>query len=224
MSSRAVTILLSVAAALLLATLLPVLGGMRGPSNDVGYQPVQPIAFSHRLHAGELGVSCLYCHGDAEKSRHAGVPDAATCLNCHKFVPAPIGAVRAEADAAAAEGRPPRRIVSPEIRKLYDALGLDENLNPDPKKTPKPIEWQRVHRLPDFVWFDHRPHVAAGVDCAQCHGAVETMERVRQDKDLSMGFCLDCHRTWNKPIGPAVESMAHPPVAGPSTDCSICHF
>lgn len=209
--NRVLTILLAAAAVFLGVALVPVLGGVRGPANHRGFSPAQPIAFSHRLHAGELGVDCLYCHGGAEKSRRAGIPAASTCMNCHRFVTAPIADVRAEEKRAAAEERKPERVVSPELAKLYDALGLDGNLERDPAKTPRPIEWVRVHDLPDFVWFDHRPHVAAGVACESCHGPVANMERVRQEFDLSMGFCLDCHRT----------TTAAPK---PGTDCSICHF
>src|SRR5690606_9460674 len=142
----------------------------RLPGNDQGYEPEQPIRFSHRLHAGEMGIDCLYCHSGADKSRHAGIPAASTCMNCHKFVTAPLGAVREEDERAAAEGRSPRRVVSPEIRKIYDALGLDEQLARDQSRPQKPIEWVQVHNLPDFVFFSHSAHVNAGVECQTCHG------------------------------------------------------
>jgi hypothetical protein len=106
------------------------LQGTRLPGNDQGYEPTQPIAFSHRLHAGELEISCLYCHAQAESSRHAGIPAAGTCMNCHLYVTAPIDVVRAEAALAKTEKREPRPIVSDKLKRLYAALGLDEDLKP----------------------------------------------------------------------------------------------
>jgi hypothetical protein len=187
------------------------------PSNHQGYEPAQPISYSHRLHAGELQIPCQYCHSGAEKSRYAGVPAASTCMNCHRFVTAPIGALRAEEKAAAQEKRPVRPIVSPELRKLYDALGLDAEMKRDATRAQRAIAWTRVHNLPDFVYFDHRPHVGAGVACQTCHGPVETMERVRQVSDLSMGWCVNCHRD-------AAANGIAGRAAAPSTDCSTCHY
>jgi hypothetical protein len=132
-------------------------------------------------------------------------------------VTAPLGAVRAEQDLAKQEDRPPRPVVSPELKKLYDAMGLDDKLQPDPKRKPTPIPWVKVHNLPDHASFDHRAHVLAGVACQRCHGAVETMERVRQVEPLSMGWCVNCHRESNRfgVIGKKVNA---------STDCSTCHY
>jgi hypothetical protein len=107
-------------------------------------------------------------------------------------------------------------VVSPELQKLYDALALDAKLEPDPAKHPEPIAWVRVHNLPDFTCFDHRSHVNAGVTCQHCHGPVETMERVRQVADLSMGWCVNCHRE-SANNGVAGKKVRH------STDCSVCH-
>jgi hypothetical protein len=191
--------------------------GMPLPGNHSGYQPAQPIAFSHRLHAGELQMPCLYCHSGAEKSRIAGIPAASVCMNCHKFVTAPFGAVRAEDEAATEENRPVRPIVSPELQKLYDALALDEQREPDPRGSPTPIVWTQVHNLPDFVHFDHRAHVAADVTCTTCHGAVDTMEAMRQVETLRMGWCVNCHREVNQ-IG-----VAGRPVHA-SIDCVTCHY
>ena len=189
----------------------------RFPGNDQGYEPIQPIAFSHRLHAGELGIACLHCHSPAERSRHAGVPSANVCMNCHKFVTAPFGAIRHEDELAQKEGRRPRRLISPEIQKIYTALALNDSLQFDPAKHLIPIQWMQIHKLPDFVYFDHRPHVAAGVECQKCHGAVQTMERVRQQEDLSMGWCVNCHRAVN------TDGVAGKNVNAP-TDCSACHY
>lgn len=187
------------------------------PGNNRGFEPPQPIRFSHRLHAGELEIACLYCHSSAEKSRHAGIPPASTCMNCHRFVTASFADVQAENRAALKEKREPRQVVSAELRKLYDALALGPDLKPDPSKTPKPIEWVRVHDLPDFVFFPHHRHVMAGVACQKCHGPVETMERVRQDLHLSMGFCVNCHRDVNE--GGLEGKAVHA-----STDCVVCHY
>ncbi len=229
-----------VSAGLLAATVfaallaLPGAGTARLPGNQMGYEPSQPIAFSHRLHAGELGVPCLYCHSGAEKSRYAGVPAASVCMNCHRFVPAPFGAIRAEDELAKKEKRAPRHIVSPEIQKIYDALALGPDLKPDPAKQPRPIAWVKVHNLPDFTYFDHRPHVNGGVDCQTCHGPVEAMERVRQTSDLSMGWCVNCHRGVQRSgLNGKFESLPAPRAKGampathklnPSIDCMTCHF
>lgn len=191
---------------------------LRLPGDHRGYEPEQPIAYSHRLHAGELGLDCLYCHTGATRSRHAGIPPASVCMNCHRMVTAGFDAVLAERELAAIEGREPRPIVSAELKKLYDALALDDELNPDPEREPRPIEWLRVHNLPDFVYFDHRVHVARGVACETCHGPVQAMERVSQFSDLSMGWCVQCHRDNSAdPDAPLLTGHV-------STDCSTCHF
>jgi hypothetical protein len=214
---RIVTLVLLVGMTFAALALVPRLAALRLPGNHAGYQPAQPIAYSHRLHAGELQIPCAYCHSGAQRSRTAGIPAASTCMNCHRFVTAPRSAVRAEELAAKAEGRKPGRVVSAEIQKIYDALGLGPDLKPDPGREPRPIEWQRVHKVPDFAVFDHRPHVAAGVACQKCHGPVETMEVMRQVETLSMGWCVACHRNPT-----AVVAAGGPRVA--STDCAACHY
>jgi hypothetical protein len=187
------------------------------PGNQQSYEPVQPIAFSHRLHSGKLQIACVYCHFGAEQSRHAGIPAAGICMNCHRLVTASRDAVLEEYQKAQQERRPAQPVISPELQKLYDALGLDDKLQPDPAKKTAPIAWVRVHNLPAFACFDHRSHVGAGVSCQQCHGPVEEMERVRQASDLSMGWCVNCHR-----------ESARTGVSGkkvqPSTDCATCHY
>jgi hypothetical protein len=217
MRSPVLTIVLLIGLAGSVFTLAPKLSTAHIPGNQQDYEPFQPIAFSHRLHAGELQVSCLYCHSGAESSRHAGIPAASTCMNCHKFITAPLGALRAEDELAKKENRRPRPIFSPEIQKIYDALALNTQMAPDPQKALQPIAWTRIHRLPDFVYFNHSAHVGAGVACQQCHGPVETMDRVRQVPDLSMGWCVNCHRAAN------ATGAASRPVQ-PSTDCSTCHY
>ncbi len=187
------------------------------PGNQQGYEPVQPIAFSHRLHAGDLQIACIYCHSGADRSRHAGIPASSLCMNCHRLVTASPDAMLQEVQQARQAGRPPQPVISPELVKLYDSLGLDEKMQPDPAKKLRPIPWVKVHNLPDFSCFDHRPHVRAGVECQECHGPVQTMERVRQVEDLSMGWCVNCHR--EKGIA-GVDGKK----VKPSTDCAACHY
>lgn len=146
-----------------------------------GYAPVQPIKYSHELHAGKYKINCLYCHSGADKSKQATIPSASTCMNCHAHVTA-----SAKYDGA----------VSPEIAKIYDAVGWDANKKAyDPSKTQKPIKWVRIHNLPDFAYFNHSQHVKTGkVECQSCHGPVETMKVVYQQSSLQMGWCINCHR------------------------------
>ncbi len=218
MRSKVLTIYLSIAIALSLLVFLSAYNkNVMLPGNHQGYEPVQPIQYSHRLHAGELGIDCQFCHTGAEKSRHAGIPPVQTCMNCHKFITAPYLEVKAEDELAVKENRKPRQIISKEIAKIYEAIGLDNELKSDSSKTPSSIKWIKVHKLPDFVYFDHRPHVAAGVQCQTCHGAVETMERVRQVNDLSMGWCVNCHRDAN-------ANGINRKKVNASTDCTACHY
>jgi hypothetical protein len=186
------------------------------PGNQQGYEPEQPIAFSHRLHAGEQQISCLYCHHGAEQGRHAGIPSAGICMSCHRFVTAPQKAMIAEFLEARKANRAPQPVISPELGKLYEALGLDSNLERDPMKVPKPIAWVKVHNLPSYTCFDHRAHQRAGVECQRCHGPVESMDRLRQVSDLSMGWCVNCHRE-TKITG--VDGK----VGQPSIECATCH-
>jgi hypothetical protein len=192
------------------------------PGNQEGYAPEQPIAFSHKQHAGDLGIGCLYCHHSAAKSPHAGMPAASLCMNCHKFVTTTWEVARKEQEDAQQEGRPKRLIISSELQKLYDAQGLawakgkdKEGWEKDPAKAPKPIAWVKVHNVPDYTRFDHRVHVNAKVACQECHGPVQTMDVIRQSVDLSMGWCLRCHKE-HKDVGGKKVS--------PSTDCAACHY
>ena len=218
MNNRVFTIFLGAGLLLCLTIFLTSYSNnVRLPGNHEGYEPVQPVAYSHRLHAGELQIPCLHCHSDAERSRNAGIPTVQVCMNCHLYVTAPIVNVRAEDKRADAAKEKPGRIVSSRLRILYDAAGLDDSLKSDPGKSPSPIAWVKVHNLPDFAYFNHGGHVSAGVTCQRCHGAIETMERVRQVSDLSMGWCVNCHRDVN---ANGVNGKA---VLAP-TDCSGCHF
>jgi Cytochrome c7 and related cytochrome c len=206
MNSRILTLLLLVGVTFSGIALVPKLRSYRLLGNHQDYEPKQSIAFSHRLHAGELQITCVYCHSGAETSRHAGIPATSVCMNCHKSVTAPFGTLRESPKA-----------ISNELRTLYDSLGLDENLKPDSKKSPHPFPWVRVHKLPAFAQFDHRAHVHAGVKCQKCHGPVETMERVRQVESLSMGWCVSCHREANA-VGVDGKKVHA------SLDCATCHY
>jgi hypothetical protein len=197
---------------------------IRLPGDNQGYAPVQPIAFSHRVHAGELNIDCQYCHFGARQSRHAGVPPASVCMNCHQTVTASSDTLLKEKVAAQASGRDPKLIVSPELRKLYDALGLDEGLNPSPDGQTTPIEWVRVHNLADFVYFDHRVHVARDVACETCHGPVQGMDRLRQESDLSMGWCIECHRSQSFSAHEALSGSTDRIENHVSTNCVSCHL
>ncbi len=176
-------------------------------TTDVGYQPAQPLPYSHAQHAGKLGIDCRYCHTTVEYAALAAVPPTQTCVNCHANI-------------------------MPDSRKM---LKVRESY-----ATGLPIEWVRVHDLPDFVYFDHSAHVRRGVGCVSCHGRVDKMEVVYQTEPLSMGWCLDCHRKPEEHLRPTavVTQMDWVPFEervtlgrrvrrelniDPSTDCSTCH-
>lgn len=139
---------------------------------DVGYRPEQPLPFSHKLHAGDLGVDCRYCHNTVELSAHANVPPTRTCLNCH-------------------------RLILPESKKL---LLVRESWS-----EKKPIGWIRVHKSPDYCYFNHSAHLYAGIGCSDCHGPVANMEIVALTEPLSMSWCLDCHRRPEPHLRPRTE-------------------
>ncbi len=144
-----------------------------------GYQPVQPIKFSHELHAGTNQIQCQYCHSGAWKSKNATIPSLNICMNCHKYVQA----------TEKYNGE-----ISPEINKIYAALDYD----PETQKygdDPKPVEWVRIHNLPDLAYFNHSQHVkVAGIECQKCHGPIQTMAEVYQYSPLTMKWCINCHR------------------------------
>lgn len=157
--------------------------------NARGYAPAQPIDFSHRLHAGEYQIACLYCHYGAERSRHAGIPALSVCLNCHESL----------------------QVQSAEVAKLKEAFAQN-----------RPVEWIQVHRLPDFTYFNHSQHLSGGVACQDCHGPVETMDRLRQEAPLTMGWCIDCHRSRGISEFTAPAEPAGLPSGG--QDCAKCHY
>jgi len=174
---------------------------------DVGYQPTQPVPYSHKLHAGEFGIDCRYCHASVETSAVANVPPTQVCMNCHKLV---------QRD-------------SPKLEALRVSA-----------QSGQPMRWVRVHKLPDYAYFEHRAHLHAGIGCVSCHGHIEDMETVGQVEPLSMSWCLDCHRNptphrrpraevtnmkWTPPRDPAARQAQLEQLGPvrPPVDCSGCH-
>lgn len=174
---------------------------------DVGYQPLQPVPYSHKLHAGNLGMDCYYCHSTVERAAHAAVPATETCMNCH---------VRVKPE-------------SPLLKPVRDSYA-----------SGNPVPWIKIHRLADYVYFNHSSHVTAGVSCVSCHGRIDQMIEVKQVQPLSMSWCLECHRNpapnlrpvefvtkldWRPDRDPAEigrEIIAAKKIA-PPVNCSGCH-
>ena len=153
---------------------------------DQGYQPIQEIHYSHKIHAGDNQIDCKFCHSAARTSKTAGIPSLNVCMNCHKTIDEYTGPVTEQYTKEFYDG---------EIQKLYDAVGWDPE-NMAYTGVQKPVKWTRIHNLPDHVYFNHSQHVTvAGVACQQCHGDVQTMEVVEQHAPLTMGWCINCHRT-----------------------------
>ena len=150
--------------------------GMMGIGIYEGYAPEQPINFSHKIHAGQNAINCVYCHSGVEKSKISNVPSANVCMNCHKAIQeGPVAGKK-------------------EIAKIYAALDYDpakDTYGPN----PKPIKWIKVHQLPEHAYFNHSQHVTVGKqECTTCHGPIAEMDTVRQFTPLTMGWCIDCHR------------------------------
>jgi nitrate reductase NapE component len=158
---------------------------------DQGYAPIQPIHYSHRIHAGENQIECKYCHSSARVSKHSGIPSLNVCMNCHKQ----IAEVAPETQA---EGQEEYGVdYNAEIQKLYEATGWDTSTQSFTGET-KPVKWIRIHNLPDFAYFNHSQHVTVGgIACQTCHGPVETYEIQKQYAPLTMGWCINCHRETN---------------------------
>jgi len=157
---------------------------------DQGYMPIQPIHYSHKIHSGANQIECQYCHSSAKKSKHSGIPSLNVCMNCHQN----IAEYNGEEDL---EKGYTKEFYTNEIKKLYKAVGWDENSQSYTGDT-QPVKWVRIHNLPDFVYFNHAQHVnVAGVDCKTCHGPVEEMEILYQHSSLTMGWCINCHRETN---------------------------
>ena len=171
---------------LLLASGYFVYGYLMQIGVDQGYQPVQPIYFSHKIHSGDNGIDCNYCHSSARVSKTSGIPSLNVCMNCHKSIYEYKGETTLEFSKEFYDG---------EIKKLYAAAGwsdADQAYTGD----PLPVKWVRIHNLPDFAYFNHSQHVSVGgVECQTCHGPVETMDEVFQFAPMTMGWCVNCHRT-----------------------------
>jgi cytochrome c551/c552 len=163
--------------------------GAIGLGRQQNYQPEQPIFYSHKVHVGLNQINCLYCHGNAMESKVAAIPSVNVCMNCHKTITSYSGPELRNAAGEVVNG-------NAEIAKLHKYAGFDPN-NPaiwDATKA-KPVEWIKIHNLPDHVYFNHAQHVNAGqVQCQTCHGPIQEMDEVRQFSDLSMGWCVNCHR------------------------------
>ena len=174
---------------------------------DVGYRPEQPVPYSHKLHVGDMGMDCRYCHASVEVSAVANVPPTQACMNCHTLV----------------------KRDSPVLAPIRDSA-----------KSGRPMRWIRVHKLPDYAYFTHSAHVAAGIGCVTCHGRIDQMEVVTQEQPLSMSWCLDCHRNPapnRRPVAEVTNMKWTPPKdraaleakltrerpVNPPVDCSGCH-
>lgn len=168
-SSAFIFIVLFVVAAISFKT---VIDGLYSIGIQQNYQPKQPIAFSHKLHAGLYEIDCKYCHTGVMKGKSANIPSPNICMNCHSQI----------------------KQDSPEIQKIYSAIGYDV-VTASYTGKQKPIEWVRIHNLPDLAYFNHSQHVnVAGIECQTCHGPIQEMDVVKQYSLLTMGWCIDCHR------------------------------
>ena len=153
---------------------------------DQDYAPIQPIHYSHRIHAGSNGIDCKYCHSAARVSKNGGIPSLNICMNCHKSI--------AEVSDTTATPEYSKAFYDGEIQKLYDAVGWDKDNQKYTGKT-KPVKWVRIHNLPDHAYFNHSQHVTvAGIECQKCHGPVQEYEIQKQFAPLTMGWCINCHR------------------------------
>jgi cytochrome c551/c552 len=207
--------------------------GAQGLGRSQNYQPVQPIYYSHTVHAGVNQVNCLYCHGGAMEGKHANIPSVNVCMNCHMGINEYAkGPKLYREDGSEVDG-------TAEIQKLYEYAGWDPNAKKYTSKG-KPIEWIRIHNLPDHVYFNHAQHVNAGKQqCQTCHGEIQKMGEVKQFADLSMGWCVNCHReskvqfTDNKFYSiyekfhedmknKKIDSVTVEMIGG--TECQKCHY
>jgi len=201
------------------------LGATSPVTLNTGYRPEQPVPFSHALHAGELKMDCRYCHNSVDKSAHSTIPPTQTCINCHSpktSAKSPTG------------GAPALSAVHSDSKKLKPVH--------DSWRTGESVDWVRIHRLPDFVYFNHSAHVNRGVSCVTCHGRVDQMEIVYQAKDQSMAWCIDCHRNPEPHLRPVEEITELAWSAGseaeqldlgtklkaekninPQANCAVCH-
>lgn len=161
--------------------------GAIGLGRNKDYQPEQPIMYSHKVHAGINQINCLYCHGGAQDSKHASIPSVNVCMNCHMAINEYKGPKFYTESGEEVNG-------TEEIKKLYEYAGFTPGKPWDASKA-KPIAWIKIHNLPDHVYFNHSQHIKAGkVQCQTCHGEITNMDEVKQFSELSMGWCINCHR------------------------------
>ena len=198
---------------------------------DQEYAPIQPIHFSHKIHAGDNGIDCKYCHSSARVSKTSGIPSLNVCMNCHKNISEFAG----DKDSTYVEYS--KEFYTGEIKKLYDAVGWDPATQKYSGKQ-KPVKWVRIHNLPDFVYFNHSQHVSvAGIECQTCHGPVETFEVMKQHSPLTMGWCINCHRETDVKVeGNDYYKKIHEELAKKygvqkltaanmgGTECGKCHY
>lgn len=194
-----------------------------------GYSPEQPIAFSHKVHAGINQIDCRYCHSGAERGKSAVIPSLSVCMNCHYAINEVNGA----------DPEYPKAVYDKEIAKIYSYIGFNkETLKYD--KPAVPIEWTKIHNLPDHVYFNHAQHVkVAGLECQTCHGQIQEMDVVQQMENLSMGWCVNCHRNTNvnfttndfyKPYEILHEKLKNGEIENVkaadigATECQKCHY
>ena len=171
---------------LLLASAFFVYGYLMQIGVDQNYAPIQPIHYSHRIHAGSNGINCNYCHSSARVSKHSGIPSLNVCMNCHKNI--------AEVSDTTATPEYSKAFYDKEIDKLYKAVGWDK-VNQKYTGITQPVKWVRIHNLQSFVYFNHSQHVTVGgIACQTCHGPVQTYEIQKQFAPLTMSWCIDCHR------------------------------
>ena len=164
--------------------------GAAGLGRSMDYAPIQPIAFSHKVHAGDNKIDCQYCHSSARQGKTSMIPSLNVCMNCHAMIK-----TYGEEGATVWNGEE-NRVGTDEIKKIYAHLGLNENGSNNPNDDGTPVAWTRIHNLPDHVYFNHSQHVVAGKqECQTCHGPVETMDVLKKVAPLSMQWCLDCHRS-----------------------------
>lgn len=224
-------LVLVTAIVLLLASAYFVYGFLMQVGVNQGYEPVQPIHYSHRIHAGDNGIDCKYCHSSARVSKHSGIPSLNVCMNCHK-------SIYEVAPETQQEGLAEYGVdYNAEIKKLYAAVGWDD-ANQKYTGETSPVKWIRIHNLPDFAYFNHSQHVTvAGVECQTCHGPVEEMEIMSQHAPLTMGWCINCHRETNVKVKDnayytkiheqlskkyGVENLTAAQMGG--LECGKCHY
>lgn len=208
----------AIAAALAVYVTGVVIVGAAPSTLDVGYKPEQPLPFSHALHAGKLKMDCRFCHNTVDRAAFAAVPTTATCGKCHSGT-----------DMSGVTTTTSVHANSPKLLAVRESLASGNF-----------IGWKKVHDLPDYAYFNHSAHVARGVSCVSCHGRIDQMDEVKQVKELSMAWCLECHRhpephlrpkelvtqlDWVAPESPEVlgAKLREALKIQPAENCSTCH-